>query len=502
MSAAPRWNDEGLWSLFDLSPMFQAGTERYLQASLDRCAEWFRASGASIFLAEDPDQVMRLKAKAGRQTRIPGDATINPGEGLAGQVVQLGEARLIQEDRSVLRLAGDDGQNEIASSMIVPLIDPRQGVIGVLNLSRSRQEPPFNVTDLDQARAMAAQVTLAVTNARLVERLNDAVRLSRESRERLAAVIDSVPGGVIVTGPEGELISASPWALNEGLFGGPADRSGGRLEQEIRSVIEASRGQAQPLSRTVHDSRADRTWMLQTQPMSHGGMVISVQEITEHERSQREVHRLSRLAEIGRMTAAIAHEIRNPLTGIRSAAQMIQSSPELGTEFGRIIEEETLKLNTLCTEFLEFAKPLTLAREDVDLDDLASRIVGLLLPEAERRGLTLSLKPESGGRAISADPRRLDQVLHNLIRNGMEATAAGGEVCIRTWPNGFEVSDTGEGMSPEAVEKLFSPFFTSKPQGTGLGLCMVEKIIEAHNGSIQVRSELGSGAVFTVHLAG
>lgn len=498
MSAAPHLREDGFWSLFDLNPMVHGGLEKYLQVSLDRCTRFFRASGASIFLLDEEQGCYRLKARSGRQSRIPSEALIQPGEGLAGQVILLGEAQVLNDDHRTLRLHEGSSNGEIASSMIVPLLEPRQGVIGVLNLSRSSSEPPFSPEDLEQAQAMAVQVTLAVLNARLVERLNAAVALSRESRERLSAVLDSVPGGVIVMDSSGSVVSASPWALSEGLFGAGSRLEPSMLETEIRIISSQTLKGGVPLSKTVSDEAADRTWILQSQPMPHGGAVVSVQEITQHERSQKEVHRLSRLAEIGRMTAAIAHEFRNPLTGIRSAAQMIQTSPEYSKDFGQIIEEEVIKLNALCTEFLEFARPMALDRDEVVLSEAAKRVADLLYDDFLKKGVSLVIRCEALESPVFADQRRIEQVLHNLLRNSLEATPSGGEVSVSVKGRGFEVRDSGCGLSTDAQEKLFSPFFTTKPQGTGLGLSTVRKIIEAHGGSISAESQEGVGTAFIV----
>ncbi len=500
MSAAPHLKEEGFWSLFDLNPMVQGGLERYLQASLDRCTRYFRASGASIFLLDESTGQYLLKARSGRQTRVPADAVIHPGEGLAGQVILLGEAQVLNDDHRTLRLHEGTGSHDIASSMIVPLLEPRQGVIGVLNLSRTSAEPPYEQSDLERARAMAVQVTLAILNARLVERLNDAVTLSRESRERLSAVLDSVPGGVIVMDSSGAVVSASPWALSEGLFGAAGRGEPSPLEKQIHQLAMETLTERAPKSVTVVNDTVDRTWILQSQPMSHGGTVVSVQEITEHERSQREVHRLSRLAEIGRMTAAIAHEFRNPLTGIRSAAQMIQSSPEFSKDFGQIIEDEVIKLNTLCTEFLEFARPMSLDRDEMKLSEAAKRVIDLLSVVFSKNGVDLELNVEPIEAYVYGDLRKLEQVFHNLLRNALEATPPGGMVTVKVERKGFEIIDNGIGLSEDAKDKLFSPFFTTKPQGTGLGLSTVRKIIEAHGGTIMAESSPEVGTIFRVSL--
>lgn len=495
MSAAPLWSDEGFLGLFDLNPMHQVGLEKFLQSSLTRCAAWFRASGASIFLREDKSSRYLLKAKAGDQSRIPNTAIVEVGQGLAGEAIKDGLPRLLQGEV-------DNGGRNVASSMIVPLVEPRIGVIGVLNLSRGAKEPPFNDTDLEQAKALAGQVALAVSNAQLVERLNAAVRLSQESRERLAAVLDSVPGGVLVFDSAGNVLSSSPWAIREGLF---AQHFGDRqspLERALEEFSARSLKVARPLSMTLNDEDVDRTWILQSQPLASGGCVVSVQEITEHERALRDMHRLSRLAEVGRMTAAIAHEFRNPLTGIRSAAQMIQQNPELGEEFAGIIEEEVLKLNGLCDEFLEFARPLRLEVDDGLLSEPIRRVVSLLEQDFHKKGVELQLSLLEIEPTIRMDRRRIEQVLHNLLRNALEATASGGIVKVRQESWGFEVEDNGEGMDEAALSKLFSPFFTTKAQGTGLGLSTVRKIVEAHGGVITVASKPAEGARFRVRMIG
>jgi signal transduction histidine kinase len=498
VAAAPQWTDDGFLGLFDLSPMFQTGLDKFLQSSLTRCAAWFRASGASIFLRQEGEAIYHLSAKAGGQSKIPSSATIEAGKGLAGMAIQEGRPRVVH---GPLDVGGRNGKS-VNSSMIIPLIAHRLGVIGVLNLSRGEGEPNFNEIDLEQAMALAGQVALAVSNAQLVERLNAAVRLSQESRERLEGVLDSVPGGVLVFAPDGKVLSSSSWTIREGLFskqlGKPQTEIGQAVEEFSSRSVKAGR----PLSMTVNGKDDDRTWILQSQPLNSGGCVVTVQEITEHERALREMHRMSRLAEIGRMTAAIAHEFRNPLTGIRSAAQMIQQDPDLGEEFAGIIQEEVIKLNNLCDDFLEFARPLKLDVTLSQLSDPIRRVASLVEADFREKKVELTVEMASDEPTMNLDSRRIEQVLHNLLRNALEATPADGGVALRQHAWGFEIEDTGEGMDEATIGKLFSPFFTTKAQGTGLGLSTVRKIVEAHGGSISVTSSPGEGARFRVRLTG
>lgn len=210
--------------------------------------------------------------------------------------------------------------------------------------------------------------------------------------------------------------------------------------------------------------------------------------------------RVSRLAEIGQMTAAIAHEIRNPLTGIKSAAQMISQSPDHSAEFASIVVEEVDKLNLLCEEFLEFARPMELQRKRTDIAALVKRIVRTVVPSAELGGVELVVEIASDLPILNIDPLRIEQVIRNLLQNALQACSAGGKVTLSIGRDRLTIADNGVGMSDEELDKLFTPFFTTKPKGTGLGLCNVQKIVSAHGESISVCSSLGSGSKFEITL--
>jgi two-component system sensor histidine kinase HydH len=227
-----------------------------------------------------------------------------------------------------------------------------------------------------------------------------------------------------------------------------------------------------------------------------------IEETTQQELSNREMARLARLAEIGQMTAAIAHEIRNPLTGIRTAAQMIASAPEHGAEFAAIIEEEVLKLNDICEEFLEFSRPIELRRRTLDLREVANRLAVHHAGEFDAKCVRLKLEIESETPTIHGDALRIEQVMRNLMLNAMQACEPNGEVRVILRTGGFSVADTGKGMHEADLQKLFTPFFTTRPNGTGLGLCNVRKIVDAHGGKLTVTSEAGIGSRFDVFFGG
>jgi signal transduction histidine kinase len=219
----------------------------------------------------------------------------------------------------------------------------------------------------------------------------------------------------------------------------------------------------------------------------------------KHLGDMREVNRVRRLAEIGQMTAAIAHEIKNPLTGIRSAAQLIVSMPDKAVELAQMIEEEAVKLSELCNQFLDFARPIEPTFGAVDLFVIATKLRRIHQHEFWEASVELRILGDST--QVLGDRHQVERVMQNLMLNALQATASGGVVTIHLLSRGFTVSDTGSGMSEETLSKLFQPFFTSKPKGTGLGLSNCQKIISAHDGVIVVDSKVGEGSSFRVQFA-
>jgi two-component system, NtrC family, sensor histidine kinase HydH len=219
------------------------------------------------------------------------------------------------------------------------------------------------------------------------------------------------------------------------------------------------------------------------------------------------VRRSERLAALGQLTAGLAHELRNPLGTIRASAEMLGKSvagDEVGRELAGFISSEVDRTNSLITRFLEFARPVRLRLQATDL----TQVIDSSIEELSRRNPPL---PVSINRNYSletprvpADAELIGRVVYNLIVNAAQATPAGGTVTVRTRAvDGFAeilVIDRGSGIDPENVESIFNPFFTTKPDGVGLGLPIVSKIVDDHGGRISVESQPGEGSVFRVYL--
>ena len=220
------------------------------------------------------------------------------------------------------------------------------------------------------------------------------------------------------------------------------------------------------------------------------------------------------------MAAGLAHEIRNPLAGIKGAAQYLQevaeeADPEEVQDFAGVITREVDRLGSVVTQFLDYARPLSIRDDEMDPADLARRTVDLIERQALPEGLVLEVQALEGLPALRADADKIHQVLLNLIQNAIQALDGPGRICVQIAPAGMtrsgaggggrkaveiRVIDDGPGIPPEVQSKLFITFFTTRISGTGLGLAISRRIVEAHGGELVVRSKAGQGSTFTIRL--
>ena len=484
--------DESLniWALFDIPSIEEGGVEAYLKTILMRCAGWFGAKAASIFVAE-ADGIIRCQASIG--ISISSLATITEGQGIAGSALMHGLPLIVQDPSDNPILAGQvhEKRSDIGSSMVIPLVSNGRK-LGVLNLARNVEDLPFNEEDLAMANTLGSNISLAVGNWKMLGELHSA-------NEQITTVFNLL-NVALVTVKNHEIHQRNNEA--DRLFGRLSykgilmKRPGAFADVINESVVLAESGKATKLQK----QQGPVTLVIQASPLPEGGALLVVEDISKAVNASQELTRVRRMAEIGQMTAAIAHEIRNPLTGIRSAAQMITHAPEQAEELARMIEDETVKLNDLCNQFLEFAKPVEPVFSIGDLQVLASRLAAVHDHEFQEAGVNLEVNSVQHA-LVSMDKNQIEQVMRNLLINALQATSYGGTVTVDLNDDGFSVTDTGSGMDEDTQKMLFMPFFTTKPKGTGLGLSNCKKIVEAHGGTIEVQSNPGKGSSFQVRFA-
>jgi two-component system, NtrC family, sensor kinase len=226
------------------------------------------------------------------------------------------------------------------------------------------------------------------------------------------------------------------------------------------------------------------------------------------EREQRLI-RSERLAAVGKIAAQITHEVRNPLSSIGLNAEMLEEETSgEARKLARAIVKEVDRLTEITEEYLRFARLPRPKLEREDLGELVMSLVAFMRQELDGRGVTVDARLEPSLPPVAADEHQLRQALLNLMRNAVEAMRDGGRLTLTAARVADEegrfveltIADTGEGIAPDHLQKIFDPFFSTKEGGTGLGLALTQQIVVEHGGKIEVRSERGRGTTFVVRL--
>jgi two-component system sensor histidine kinase HydH len=222
--------------------------------------------------------------------------------------------------------------------------------------------------------------------------------------------------------------------------------------------------------------------------------------------SQERLVRSERFAAIGEAAAYVSHEIKNPLMVIGGLARQVENKegePSLKEKL-HIIQSEVQRLENFLGDLRDFTRPATPVMEKININEVIHAVDTLMAEEANNRGVNLEEHLDPHLPSLQADPNQMKQVLLNLVKNAFEALDSGGRVILESgaannqvW---FSVQDTGNGMPPEVLEKIFNPFFTTKKKGTGLGLAVIHKIVSDHHGTVAVQSHPDQGTTFRVEL--
>ncbi|KAF4323861.1 hypothetical protein G195_001831 [Phytophthora kernoviae 00238/432] len=238
-------------------------------------------------------------------------------------------------------------------------------------------------------------------------------------------------------------------------------------------------------------------------------ITVAEDSLFQHQRNkwlknEEEVFRSERLRAVGELAAGMAHEIRNPLTAIRGFLQLSRGQAFNIAPWYEVIMGEITRVTELTAEFLQFSKPHTNHMKPERVGHCLERVMSLTESDAASRGHRITLEMTGEPVVVNMDRDKIVQVLINLIRNAFEAMTDPGEVHIDLLHDGdkalISISDTGSGIPEKSLATIFNPFYTTKEEGTGLGLALCQKIALDHHGKITVHSELGIGSTFTLHL--
>jgi PAS domain S-box-containing protein len=408
----------------------------------------------------------------------------------------------------------------IRSTVSVPLYHGT--VLGSFNLD-STEPGAYSERDLDVLVPVAKHISIAIQNATLFE------EISREKKE-WEKTFDAITDMVWIQGPGQEIMRANRSVLKR--TGLPyKDVMGKKCSIILRalginaretpcpSIIECK----EPTFREVADGRGN-TFHFWTYPLLDDdgrqfALVSYCKDVTGQKKMEQHMLRSDKLASLGRLAAGIAHEINNPMGIIAGYSEALIDRARddkllaLGEfedfpEYLETINKEIFRCKNILTGLLDFARPSGGTAREVDINDLVREVLLLVRHKVEKAGQSVVLEAGQGLPMLSAEPGQLRQLFMNLIINSLYFMPKGGKVTIRTALSSggskveTSVSDTGCGIPHDYIHKIFDPFFTTKPtnEGTGLGLAICHRIVEDHDGSIEVESELGAGTTFTVSL--
>jgi PAS domain S-box-containing protein len=442
-----------------------------------------KASSCALLLMDNDNKHLRVASQIGYEGLDTARFRLKVGEGVVGWVAANGVPLLVRDVSREARYV--EAIKEVKSELAAPLISDNR-VLGVLNVN-SVNKAAFSEDDLKLLVIYAGHTASLIKNARLYGQ----VSTERNFREN---ILESSPNSVIAINMKKEITSIN--RRTEELFRlkrknvlgqKVADVFGEQIVQLVDQVVD----QGELIDREIRKSRKDgapltlgitSSWLRDHQDNLFG-VVFIVRDLTEGKRTEEMIRRMDRLTSIGQLSAGIAHEIRNPLASISLNVQILSKKLALDDAAKKIVSD-TLE----------------------GIDRIKSLVKGMLDSQLRKKRIEVKLDQAEDLPEIVFDEHQIQQVLVNLLLNGLEATSEGGGIRIKSAIGqdqkkrcqhlALHIMDTGCGIPPANLSKIFDPFFTTKSEGTGLGLSIVHKILDQHHASIDVVSEENRGTTF------
>lgn len=344
-----------------------------------------------------------------------------------------------------------------------------------------------------QGRVSSLTEELAVANGELRRQYREKEALS----ERLSSLLDALPAGVVLLDAAARVSAVNPAAVR--LLGNdlPGEHWGDVVARSLEPTL------------TLGEWRQGDQLLAMAESIlpSGDGRILLIHDMTSAQRMKEELERSQRLAAMGEMAASLAHQLRTPLAAamLYTANLAEPALPEVSRiKFADKASKQLQRLERLIQDVLLFARGEKIGRDLIELADLMAEAVQIVEPLMRNQELEFSAVDRCGGAKITGSRKALLGALINLLENAMQATPAGGKICLLAENAGdclrFFVSDNGPGIPPDKRDRIFEPFYTTKGQGTGLGLAIALGVARAHGGNIEAGASVDGGAEFVLSL--
>jgi two-component system, NtrC family, sensor kinase len=397
--------------------------------------------------------------------------------------------------------------------------------VGVALAGYKADQNPLNSEDVELVRHLLNQAALAIENAQLLGRLQDQLQEVIRLKRYTEGIFESSPAGIAVLDPEGRIVSAN--AAFAALAGRErADLAGLPLAQvlpvELPPIgggptevsycgVGGSNNEERYLQLSLADFSGQEIAGVPPTPADADGRlrILVVHDVSDRVAMENALKEKDRLAALGMLAAGVAHEVNTPITGISSYAQMLLSdTAESDPRYDLLkkVERQTFRAARIVNNLLEYARNKSGERGPVALTPVIGEAIELMGDRLARRGIAVDFRRPEGEVTVIGCDGELQQVFTNLVANAADAMEAGGRLTVSVETDGgrarVAVADTGPGIPPERLEKIFQPFFSTKLTrgGTGLGLSISYDIVRRHGGDLKASSRPGEGACFVVEL--
>ena len=526
-----RTEAESIWSTIGKTIVTIQDLDQVLTNVIQLLNEKMQVETGSVLLREPAsDELYFAKTLRGDVEEFA-SFRVRLGQGIAGWVAQAGQSALVPDTSIDPRwFSGIDHETGFVTRSIIcaPLI-AKSEIIGVIELL-NKKNGTFTAKDLHFLETIAAPVAIAIQNARLhrqVQRqlveLTQSFHQVENVKKEWEHTVDAIDEGITLVDMDARILRSNR-AVADWLHTTPGALVGQSCYQAIHHRdtppeycphLQALKDPSRICSAELSEPHLNGSFLCTVYPLRDAagqvvGAVNVFKDITAEKRLQAELIQSEKLAAVGQLAASLAHEINNPLQGIKGALELaredIGDNPK-PLEYLDLSQGEIERLAKIVQRMLDFHRPAGETPAPVDVREAVDDILALSAKRLQHANVKVEWNWDAGLSKVNGFGNQLKQVFLNLVLNAIDAMPNGGVLRIQArlteeagrWL-AVTFTDSGEGMPPPELEKIFDPFFTTKANGTGLGLAICQTIISSHGGRLSVDSKLGQGSAFSVWL--